>query len=409
MAKHYDVVIVGAGHAGAQAAISLRQNGFEGSIVIFGREDVLPYERPPLSKEYMAGEKNFDRIQLRPAKFWADKAITLELGCEIKGVTPEAKVVSLADGRKIAYEKLVWAAGGWPRVLACPGSKLAGVHAVRTKSDVDQIMAEIEGGVRKVGVIGGGYIGLEAAAALRKLGHDVTLVEALPRVLARVAGEEISSFYAHEHRKHGVDVRLEVGVSALEGEGGRISRICLDNGDIIECDLAIVGIGIVPHVEVLIRAGAECENGVKVDTFCRTSLSDIYAIGDCAQHDNPYADGASIRLESVQNANDMAATAAKHICGKTEAYAALPWFWSNQYDLKLQTVGLSIGHDQTVLRGDPAARSFSVVYLKKGRVAALDCVNAMKDYVQGRKLVESRAVLSPQNLGDTSRQLKDLL
>ncbi len=409
MADRYDVVIVGAGHAGSQAAISLRQNGFEGSIAVFGREEVLPYERPPLSKEYMAREKEFERIQLRPAKFWADKSISLELGCEIVGINPEAKVVSLADGEKVAYDKLIWAAGGSPRRLNCPGAGLGGVHAVRTKSDVDQIMAELDGGSRRIGVIGGGYIGLEAAAVLRKLGHDVTLVEALPRVLARVAGEEISDFYAEEHRKHGVDVRLATGVSSLEGEDGKVARICLENGEKVTCDLAIVGIGIIPDVDALIGAGAQCDNGVKVDAYCRTSLPDIYAIGDCAQHDNPFTDGASIRLESVQNANDMAATAAKHICGKAEAYSALPWFWSNQFDLKLQTAGLSIGHDETVLRGSPEERSFSVIYLKDGRVIALDCVNAMKDYVQGRKLVEARAVLGAEDLADTSRQLKEML
>ncbi|RIV82809.1 NAD(P)/FAD-dependent oxidoreductase [Aurantiacibacter zhengii] len=409
MAEHYDVVIVGAGHAGSQAAISLRQNGFEGSIALFGREEVLPYERPPLSKEYMAREKEFERIQLRPAKFWAEKSIALELGCEVVSVNSVAKIVLLADGEEVSYQKLIWAAGGAPRRLSCPGAGLRAIHAVRTKSDVDQIMAEIDAGTRKIGVIGGGYIGLEAAAVLRKLGHDVTLVEALPRVLARVAGEEISDFYAEEHRKHGVDVRLATSVSSLDGKDGRVSRICLENGEGFACDLAIVGIGIVPDVDALIGAGAQCDNGVKVDAYCRTSLPGIYAIGDCAQHKNAFADGASIRLESVQNANDMAATAAKHICGKAEPYSALPWFWSKQFDLKLQTAGLSIGHDRTVVRGDPAERSFSVIYLKGGRVVALDCVNAMKDYVQGRKLVEARAVLSAEDLGDTSRQLKELL
>ncbi|MDG6080277.1 NAD(P)/FAD-dependent oxidoreductase [Erythrobacter litoralis] len=409
MSEQYDVVIVGAGHAGAQAAISLRQNGFEGTIVIFGREEVLPYERPPLSKEYMSREKEFERIQLRPAKFWAEKKIALELGCEIVGIDPVARTVLLSDGETVGYCKLIWAGGGSPRKLGCPGSQLRGVHAVRTKADVDRIMAALDVGQKKVGVIGGGYIGLEAAAVLRKLGHEVTLLEALPRVLARVAGEQVSQFYTMEHRKHGVDVRLSAAVDALEGADGWASGIRLVDGDLVSCDLVIVGIGILPDIDALADAGAICENGVRVDSYCRTSLPDIYAVGDCAQHENLFADGAIIRLESVQNANDMAATAAKHICDKDETYSALPWFWSNQFDLKLQTAGLSIGYDQTVLRGSMADRSFSVIYLKADRVIALDCVNAMKDYVQGRKLVEARAVLCPEDLGDTSRQLKELL
>lgn len=409
MALGFDIVIVGAGHAGSQAAISLRQNGFEGTIAIFGREQSLPYERPALSKEYMERIKEFDRIQLRPAKFWTDKSIRPELGREIVAVNPQSKFVMVEDGEKVYYDKLIWAAGGSPRKLSCPGGDLRGVHAVRMKCDVDQIMTELDGGTRRVGIIGGGYIGLEAAAVMRKLGREVTLIEALPRVLARVAGEEISAFFAEEHRKQGVDVRLATSVSSLEGEGDRVSQICLENGERVRCDLVIVGIGIVPDIEALIGAGAKWNNGVMVDAYCRTSLKDIYAIGDCAQHSNLFADGARIRLESVQNANDMATTAAKDICGHSEAYSNLPWFWSHQFDLKLQTVGLSAGHDEAVLRGEPAERSFSVIYLKSGQVIALDCVNAMKDYVQGRKLVEARAVVSGARLSDTSTQLKELL
>jgi 3-phenylpropionate/trans-cinnamate dioxygenase ferredoxin reductase component len=259
-----------------------------------------------------------------------------------------------------------------------------------------------------VAVIGGGYIGLEAAAVLRKLGKEVVLLEALPRVLARVAGEQLSAFYESEHRAHGVDLRTGVGVTALTGDG-HVSGVVLADGSTISADMVIVGIGIIPSVDPLLAAGAHGGNGVTVDAHCRTTLPDIYAIGDCAAHANGFADGATIRLESVQNANDQATIAAKAICGELVEYAATPWFWSNQYDLKLQTVGLSTGFDQAVLRGDLATRSFSVIYLKDGAVRALDCVNMVKDYVQGRKLVEARAVVDPAWLADTNVPLKEML
>jgi len=268
------------------------------------------------------------------------------------------------------------------------------------------MIAELDRTAR-VAVIGGGYIGLEAAAVLRKLGKEVVLLEALDRVLARVAGEQLSHFYEKEHRDHGVDLRTGVMVESIVGEDGRATGVRLADGEVI-ADMIIVGIGIVPAVEPLIAAGAQGGNGVLVDEHCRTSLADIYAIGDCAAHTNNFAGGATIRLESVQNANDQAATAAKAILGNPAPYDAIPWFWSNQYDLKLQTVGLSMGYDETVLRGDPASRSFSVVYLKAGRVIALDCVNAVKDYVQGRKLIIARTSPDKARLGDADVPLKEL-
>jgi 3-phenylpropionate/trans-cinnamate dioxygenase ferredoxin reductase subunit len=243
---------------------------------------------------------------------------------------------------------------------------------------------------------------------LTKLGCEVVLVEMLDRVLARVAGEDLSRFYEAEHRAHGVDIRLGAEVEAIEGED-RVTGVRLAGGETIPCDIVVVGIGIVPAVGPLIAAGAAGANGVDVDPFCRTSLPEVYAIGDCAAHANPYAGGAVIRLESVQNANDMANAAAKTICGDPQTYEAVPWFWSNQYDLRLQTVGLNLGHDATVLRGDPVSRSFSVVYLKGGQVIALDCVNKTKDYAQGRKLVEARATIAPEALLDAEVPLKELL
>lgn len=405
---YFDVVIVGGGHGGAQAAISLRGEGFAGSIAIVSRENELPYERPPLSKEYLAQERPFERLYLRPQAYWNDKQVDLLLGRTVSAVDPVGHVVTCTDGSQLGYGKLIWATGGDPRRLPLPGGNLAGVHGVRDRADADAIMALLPD-TRQVVVIGGGYIGLEAAAVLTKLGKQVVLLEALPRVLARVAGEALSTFYEEDHRAHGVDLRVGQQVAAIEGEGG-VSGVRLASGEVIPAQMVIVGIGIVPCVEPLIAAGAEGDNGVLVDGECRTSLPDIYAIGDCAAHANRFAGGAVIRLESVQNANDMASVAAKSICGEPALYAATPWFWSNQYDLKLQTVGLSTGHARAVLRGDPASRKFSVVYLDDAnRVLALDCVNNVRDYSHGRKLVELALAVEPDELANADRQLKEWL
>ncbi|MEP3422441.1 MAG: FAD-dependent oxidoreductase [Erythrobacter sp.] len=405
-----DVVIVGTGHGGAQAAIALRQKGHEGSIMMIGRDAVPPYERPPLSKEYLAGDKTFERIMIRPEKFWAEKGVELRLGSGVTEIDWLAHTVTLSDGSVIGYRKLIWAAGADPRRLGLPGANLKGIHYVRDKRDADAMMAALEAGARRAVVIGGGYIGLEAAAVLRKLGCEVTVLEMQDRVLARVAGEEMSRFYEAEHRRQGVDIQLSQGVASVHGEDGVVTGVELTSGDVLPCDMIIVGIGIVPAVAPLIAAGAAGSNGVDVDVFCRTTLDDIYAIGDCAAHANPFADSAIIRLESVQNANDMANTAARAIMGDKEPYHALPWFWSNQYDLKLQTAGLNIGYDAAILRGDPETRKFTVVYMKEGRPIAFDCVNTMKDYVQGRKLLEKGVEkIDPALLADVDLPLKELL
>lgn len=405
---NFDVVIVGAGHAGAQAAIALRLQKFAGSVVVIGEEPEYPYERPPLSKEYLAGEKPFERIMIRPPAFWEERDVTMLLGRRVVTVDPELRQVATDDGRRIGYGKLIWAAGGTPRLLSCAGADLKGLHAVRNRADVDRMMDEL-GGVEQIVVIGGGYIGLEAAAVLTKLGKKVVLLEALDRVLARVAGEAVSRFYEAEHRAHGVDLRTGIAIDCIEGADGAVSGVRLKDGTVIPAQMAIVGIGIVPAVEPLVEAGAASGNGVEVDGFCRTSLADVYAVGDCASHENRFADGARIRLESVQNANDQATLVATSITGEAQPYDAVPWFWSNQYDLRLQTVGLSIGYDQTVTRGDVADRSFSVVYLKQGRVIALDCINAVKDYVQGRKLVAEGLTVDPARLADASIPLKEIM
>ena len=402
----YDILIVGAGHAGAQLGVALRQRKFEGSIALIGDEPEPPYERPPLSKEYLAGEKPFERILIRPATFWGERDIALMLGRRVMSVDSVGHTVTFEDGAQLGYGYLVWATGGAPRLLPCHRHGLRGIHAVRTRADVDRLMSELPA-VERVVVVGGGYIGLEAAAVLSKLGKKVVLLEALDRVLARVAGEPLSRFFEADHRAHGVDIRLGVSVDCILGET-RATGVRLADGEVIPGQMVIVGIGIIPAVEPLIAAGAKGGNGVKVDSHCRTSLPDIFAIGDCALHANRFADGAEIRLESVQNANDQAAVVAKAILGHPVDYDAVPWFWSNQYDLRLQTVGLSIGYDQVVVRGDPTTRAFTVGYLKDGRVLALDCVNAVKDYVQGRKLVVDGTVVDPARFADPATPLKEL-
>jgi len=403
----YDVLIVGAGHGGAQAALLLRQTGFQGSIAIIGDEKDPPYERPPLSKEYMAGDKPFDRILIRPLSFWEGRKIDLLLGRRVKKIDPAARTVSIGEEEQIGYDKLIWATGGSPRPLACPGAGARGIHSIRRRDDVDAIRVRLDD-VAHVTVIGGGYIGLEAAAVLTKFGKQVTLLEALPRVLARVAGEELSHFYEAEHRAHGVDLRTGAMVESIEEEDGVARAVILSDGTRIATDMIIVGIGIVPETGPLIAAGATGGNGIDVDAYCRTSLPDIYAIGDCACHANPFARGETIRLESVQNANDQAKVAVQHIIGHPIEYDVVPWFWSNQYDLRLQTVGLSTGHDQTILRGSPGSRSFSVLYLLGGRLIALDCVNAVKDYVQGKAHILSGALLDQAQLADPARPLKEV-
>lgn len=389
MVEKTDVLIVGAGQAGAYAAIALRHQGFTGSITMIGDEVSLPYERPPLSKEYFNGEKSFERLLIRPEHFWAEKAIQLRAKERVVAVDPTLKCVTTDKGETLHYNSCIWAAGGQPRRLTCPGATLKGVYGFRTREDADAILAHLEH-IERVVVIGGGYIGLESASALIKKGKKVTLLEVGSRVLARVAGQTISHYVANEHRAKGVDLRLGVGIDQLLGSE-HVNAVRLTSGEEIPCEMVIVGIGIIPSVEPLLAAGAKGGNGVEVNEFCQTSLPDVYAIGDCALHYNRFAGGTAVRLESVQNASDQAIIVAKTINNKASAYEALPWFWSNQYDIKLQTIGLSIGYDEEVVKGDPASHSFAVFYLREGHVIAVDCVNSAKYFVQGRKLVLEKA------------------
>jgi 3-phenylpropionate/trans-cinnamate dioxygenase ferredoxin reductase component len=407
MTQRYDVVIVGGGHGDAQTAITLRQHKLAGSIAIVGQEPTLPYERPPLSKDYLARKKTREALFVRSAAFWAHRSIHILPGRRVTGVEPHAKAIVTSEGEKLEYGTLVWAAGGHARRLSCRGHDLKGVHYVRTAADVDRVHDDLRPGAR-VAIVGGGYIGLEVAATLSGLGHAVTLVEALDRVLARVTGQEISRFLEAEHVARGVDVRLSAKIEAIENAGGCASAVRLTTGECIGADVIIIGIGIIPEISALTMAGAKVSNGVQVDEFCRTSLPDIFAIGDCALHANSYAGGEFIRLESVQNANDMALTVSRSIVGSPEPYRALPWFWSNQYDLRLQTVGLSAGHTETVIRGSPASKSFSVAYLRDSRVLSLDCINAPRDFMHGRLLIERQTCIPAEILEDCSQSLKQI-
>ena len=401
-------VIVGAGHGGAQLAIGLRQRGYADPITLIGEEPEPPYERPPLSKDYLAGERPWERMMIRSESFWAERGVILVPGTRVTEVRPAERAVVCADARAVPYDSLVWAAGGRARRLSCNGAGLTGVHTIRTRADVDALRAELPGAARAV-VVGGGYIGLEVAAVLRTLGLEVMLLEAQDRLLARVAGPELSAFYAAEHRARGVDVRLDETVAAIDGADGRGVAVRLGGGERLAADLFIVGIGIEPNVKPLAAAGARVANGVEVDAACRTSFADIFAIGDCAAAVSPYADGRRVRVESVGNANDQAAIVADALTGVPPKPQPVPWFWSNQYDLKLQTVGLSAGHDDVVVRGLPESRSWSAIYQRDGVVVALDCVNATKDFVAGRKLVEARVRVAPERLADPGLPLKSLL
>jgi 3-phenylpropionate/trans-cinnamate dioxygenase ferredoxin reductase component len=407
MMRDYDVLIVGAGHAGAALAAALRQQGFTGSIAMIGAEPEYPYERPPLSKDYLSGEKDFERLLIRPESFWAEKSIDVVLGETITQLDPSERTATTASGQTYRYAELVWAAGGNPRRPTLEGVDLAGVMTVRTRQDADRLSAALPT-VNNVVVIGGGYIGLEAAAVLSKFGKAVTLLEMQDRVLARVAGEPLSRFFETEHRAFGVNIVTGATITRIVGQAGKVSGVELGDGVILPADLVLAGIGIEPAVGPLRDAGVDCPNGVRVDAQCRTNLPHICAIGDCALHPNPYLAGDEIRLESVQNANDMAKTVAAVMAGREARYEALPWFWSDQRDLKLQTLGLSLGHDVVVVRGDPATRSFSVVYLKDGRICAIDAVNAVKDYVQAKKLIIERVSILASDLSDAGTELKAL-
>ncbi|WP_434663019.1 FAD-dependent oxidoreductase [Paraburkholderia sp. A3BS-1L] len=397
------VVIVGAGHAGGNAAALLRQYGFEGRVVLVGEEPVPPYHRPPLSKAYLKGETELERLWLKPRQFYDDQRIELKLGASAQSLDCANHTLALSDGTTLQYSKLILATGSTPRALTLPGHELAGVMALRSLADADVLRERVRPGERLV-VIGAGYIGLEAAAAARQLGHEVTVLEAAPRVLGRVTGETVSTFYENEHRAQGVDLRLNAKIEAFVGEQGKLTGVKLAGGEIVPATLALIGIGITPNVGLAQAAGIACVNGIQVDEDARSSDADVFAVGDCASRPLAHYRRTG-RLESVHNAVEQAKLAASAIVGKARPACDAPWFWSDQYDLKLQTVGLNEGYDETVVRGDPAARRFAVYYLKNGALLAVDAVSSMPDFLFGKKLVGSGKRLDVGALRDPATDL----
>ncbi|KQT62096.1 pyridine nucleotide-disulfide oxidoreductase [Aureimonas sp. Leaf460] len=385
MTIQFDIIIVGGGHGGAHTAVALRQSGFKGSIAILTAEADAPYERPPLSKEYLAGRKPFERLLIRPPEFWADRAVTLRTHERVVAIDAARRQVTTKSGVEFGYGDLVWAAGGEARRLSCGGHDLDGVHTVRTRADVDRLHRDMAISERVI-IVGGGYIGLETAATLTGLGKQVTVIEASPRLLSRVAGPSISRFVEREHRSNGIDVRLSSVIDRVEGVGGRACRVVLADGESLSADLVIVGIGIDPVVEPLRIVGAATGNGVIVDELGMTMLPNVHAIGDCALQPHPFASGRLIRIESVQNAVEMAGTVARALCGEAPVARSVPWFWSHQNDLRLQTIGFALDHDREVIHGNMADGRFSVAYVRDDHVIAIDCVNDPRSFVEARSL-----------------------
>jgi len=373
--------------------------------VLVGEEAWLPYQRPPLSKKYLAGELPAERLYFKPPDFYDVPGTDVRLQTRITAVDREQQYVTTAAGERIPYDTLVLATGSRARHIQVPGSDKRGLHYLRGIDDVTRIRADLVS-ARNVVIIGGGYIGLEVAAVIRQLGHDVCVVEMADRVMCRVVSPVVSQFFQAEHTAHGVHLLLSTELEAFEGDS-KINAVRTNRGPSIPADLVIAGIGIVPNTELATSAGLEVDNGIVVDAHCRTADPNIYAVGDCTSHPNSIY-GRRIRLESVHNALEQAKTAAANICSETVEYAQVPWFWSDQYDLKLQIAGLSEGYDQAVTRGDPATRSFSCVYLRDGVLIACDAINAPRDFVQSKALIAAGLRIAPDRLADTGVQLQDL-
>jgi 3-phenylpropionate/trans-cinnamate dioxygenase ferredoxin reductase component len=398
------IVIIGGGQAGAQAIDTLRREGFEGRIVLVSEERELPYQRPPLSKKFLAGELAAERLPFRHQSFYDEHRIELKLGIRAVRLDPAARRVALSNGEEVAYDRLLLCLGAISRQLTCPGSELPGVHYLREISDVPGIQEGLKPGARTV-IIGGGYIGLETAATARKMGCAVTVLEMADRVMNRVVASNVSEYFAHEHRTQGIKLICNTRVVRLDG-GARVERVICADGSIHEADTLVVGVGAVANMQLAAEAGLGCENGIVVDEYCRTTDAAIYAAGDCTYHPSLRFD-MRVRLESVDNAFEQAKTAAQNMLGRPTLHDRVPWFWSDQFDNKLLIVGLSQGHDQQVTRGDPATRCFTVCYLKGGELLAVEAVNHPKDYMAARKLIAERARPDPDKLADPSVAMKD--
>jgi 3-phenylpropionate/trans-cinnamate dioxygenase ferredoxin reductase subunit len=378
-------IIIGAGQAGLQVAVELRQSGYAGAVTLVGEEAAQPYHRPPLSKAYLTGEKSLDALQMRGQAFYSEQAITFMAGLAATGIDRTARQVVLADGSTLPYDHLVLATGAAARPLSCPGHDLDGVMVLRSLEDATTLKARLAT-ARHLVVVGGGFIGLEAAASARKLGVAVSLLEMQDRLMARAVGPDVSQHFASVHRSHGVDLRLGQGIAAVIGDAGRAIAVRTTAGDVLPADIVLAGIGVTPNTALAAVADLPVSNGIVVDESQRTSDPRVHALGDVCAFPAPHGTGL-IRLESVQNAVDQAKVVAASITGQPARYQSVPWFWSDQYDLKLQMVGLSQGHDAVIERGSRDENRFSVFYMKAGRLIAIDSINRPADHMRGRKLL----------------------
>ena len=397
-------IIIGASHAGAQLCVSLRQGGWEGGITLIGDEPDLPYHRPPLSKDFLSGDKAIDEILLRPASVYENANVEMKLGTRVGAIDSKAKTVLTDDGETLAYDKLILATGARVRHLPVPGAELEGVFYLRDTNDVRAIKAGVAEGIQAV-IIGGGYIGLETAASLRKQGMEVTVIEAMPRILQRVTAPELSNFYKRIHFEEGVNILEGIMASEIKSSEKALSvhTSCEQSFD---ADMVIIGIGVIPNVELAQMAGLDIGNGIEVNEFCQTSDPDIYAAGDVTWHFNPIYD-RHIRLESVPNATEQAKTVASHINGKPKPYNSLPWFWSDQFDLKLQIAGLSEGYDDIVIRGDiDSSRSFAAFYFKGNQILAVDAVNSPREFMFTKMALTKGQALDKIILANADADLK---
>jgi len=398
------VVILGAGHPGGTAAALLRQHGFEGSIVLAGEEPVAPYQRPPLSKAWLKGEADSESLLLRPVSFYPEHNIDLRLGVVATAIDRTAKTVTFKDGEALPYDRLILATGAGPRHLPVRGAELRRVLYLRTAADADALKAVLKRG-RRLAVVGGGYVGLEVAASARALGCEVVVIEREARVLARVASKPLSAFFERYHAGKGVDIVLGASVTGFRGEN-IVTGVAL-HGEIQACDVALVGIGAAPNIALARDAGLSCADGVVVDLEARTSDPDIFAIGDVTHRPLPLYDRA-MRLESVPNALEQAKQAAAAISGHAPPAPEVPWFWSDQYDLKLQIAGAPFDADTLVVRGDPDSASFAVFHLAGNRLMAVEAVNAAAEFMGGRQLIGKRAEVDPARLADTAIPMKQI-
>jgi len=397
-------VIIGTGQAGFQTAASLREQGYQEPITLIGEEPHIPYQRPPLSKGFQLGEQDFESFELRPEKFYQDHRIELIRGKRAAAIARAAKQVTLASGEQIPYEKLVLAVGARNRLLPVRGAELDGVLYLRTHDEALALKERLAS-AREIVVIGGGFIGLEVASVARTMGKRVTVLEALPRLMSRAVAPVVSEIYERLHTSKRVKVVCGAAVSEIPGASGRAHRVLLADGAAFRADLALVGIGVVPNVELAREAGLRVSNGIAVNEFLQTEDPCIFAIGDCAEHPCVFA-GSRVRLESVQNTAEQAQCVAATIAGRQNPYRALPWFWTDQYDVKLQMAGISQGHDQIVMRGKPESLKFSVFYFREGLLAAIDSINRPVDHMMGRRLIAAGIPVSPEEAADESVDLK---